>query len=172
MRSSLKNLIFSAIMLAAALLLPLLTANIQQLGNMLCPMHIPVFICGFICGWKWGLGVGALAPILRFAIFGMPPIFPTGAAMALELAAYAAAAALIYSALPKKPWAIYVSLICAMIAGRIVWGAIYSVFTSLAGIEFTFAMYLAAAFVNALPGMALHIAIIPPIVLALRKISA
>jgi len=70
---------------------------------MLCPMHIPVLLCGFLCGPAWAAIVGAVAPLLRFALFGMPPIFPTGTAMAFELAAYGAVSGLMYRLLPKKP---------------------------------------------------------------------
>ena len=81
----LKNLTLSAMFLALGLLLPLLTGQIQQIGNMLLPMHIPVFLCALICGWKYGLAVGAILPLLRCVTFGMPPLFPTAIAMALEL---------------------------------------------------------------------------------------
>ena len=83
-----KKLVYSALCLAIALVLPIITGNIQTIGNMLCPMHIPVLLCGFICGPWWGLVVGALAPLVRFLIFSMPPIYPTAIAMAFELAAY------------------------------------------------------------------------------------
>ena len=50
-----RNLIYSALFLALAYVLPFLTGQIQQIGNMLCPMHIPVLLCGFICGWQSAL---------------------------------------------------------------------------------------------------------------------
>ncbi len=55
---------------------------------MLLPMHIPVLLCGLICGWKYGILVGFILPLLRHTIFGMPILFPTGIAMAFELATY------------------------------------------------------------------------------------
>ena len=60
-----KKMTFSALFLAIAYILPFLTGQIQQIGNMLCPMHIPVLLCGFICGAPWGGLVGIVAPILR-----------------------------------------------------------------------------------------------------------
>ena len=54
-------------------------------------MHIPVLLCGFLAGPLWGLLVGAVAPFLRFVLFGMPPLMPMGVAMAFELATYEAA---------------------------------------------------------------------------------
>ncbi len=88
MKVNLKKLVLSGVFLALALLLPFVTGQIPQIGAALAPMHIPVLLCGFVCGWPFGLVVGFVAPLLRFMLFGMPPIFPTGIAMAFELAAY------------------------------------------------------------------------------------
>ena len=65
----LKKLVFSAMLLAIAMLLPFLTGQIPEIGKALCPMHIPVLLCGFICGWPWGVAVGFIAPLLRSVIF-------------------------------------------------------------------------------------------------------
>jgi len=70
--------------IAIGLVLPFFTGQIPQIGRMLLPMHIPVFLCGLICGWKYGLMVGFILPLLRYAVFGMPVIFPNGIAMAFE----------------------------------------------------------------------------------------
>ena len=63
--SRLKNMVLTAFFIALALLLPLLTVQNPQIGNMFSPMHIPVLLCGFICGWPWGLIAGLVSPILR-----------------------------------------------------------------------------------------------------------
>ena len=57
-----KKLVYSALFLALALVLPFLTGQIQTFGQMLAPMHLPVLLCGFVCGPVWGLAVGAVAP--------------------------------------------------------------------------------------------------------------
>ena len=87
-KNELKNLVIAAMLLAVGLVLPFLTGQIQQIGNMLLPMHFPVILCGLICGWKYGLGVGFILPLLRSVIFGMPVMYPNAFAMAFELAAY------------------------------------------------------------------------------------
>ena len=89
-RNHVKQLVLASMFLALALALPFLTGQIPQIGSMLCPMHIPVLLCGFFCGWPWGAAVGAVAPLLRSLIFGMPPMFPTALCMAFELATYGA----------------------------------------------------------------------------------
>lgn len=107
------------------------------------PMHIPVLLCGFVCGWPWGLAVGVVAPPLRSVLFGMPPMYPTALCMAFELAAYGAVAGLMYRALSKKKSNIYVALITAMIAGRLVWGAARFLCTGLDPSKFGFAAFWA-----------------------------
>ncbi len=164
-----RKLVCAAACLAIAMVLPLLTGQIPQIGNMLLPMHIPVLLCGFLCGWPWGLVVGFVAPLLRFAIFGMPPLFPTGVAMAFELATYGAVAGLLYRLLPKKVPYLYASLLAAMAAGRIVWGVVQFAIAGLQQTAFPFSAFLAGAVVNAIPGIVLQIVLIPPLVLALRR---
>ena len=165
----LRKLVAAAVCLALCLVLPFLTGQIPQIGSALSPMHIPVLLCGFICGPWYALAVGFIAPALRFVLFGMPPIYPTGLAMCFELAAYGVLTGLLYRALPKKTGNIYLALIAAMLGGRIVWGAARAVMSGVGDHSFTWAAFLAGAFTNAIPGIVLHIVIIPPIVLALRR---
>ena len=86
-RREIRNLVLAAMFVALGLVLPFLTGQVPQIGNMLLPMHLPVLLCGLICGWQYGGVVGFILPPLRYVMFGMPPIFPTGVAMAFELAA-------------------------------------------------------------------------------------
>ena len=112
-----KNLVTAAVCLALCMVLP-------QIGSALSPMHIPVLLAGFLCGPWWAMAVGAVAPLLRFALFHMPRIFPTGLAMCFELAAYGLVSGLLYRTLPKRPVNIYAALTGAMLAGRVVWGVV------------------------------------------------
>lgn len=167
----LKKLIVSALMLALAFVLPFFTGQIPQIGSMLCPMHIPVLLCGFFCGWQYGLAVGLLAPILRSLFLGMPPLFPTAFAMMFELGVYGCLSGLMYAWLPKKPLYVYVSLITAMIAGRLVWGAVmYAVSIASASVSFGAAAFLAGAFINAIPGIIIQIVLIPILVITLSPL--
>ena len=168
-RKNTRRLTCAALCLALALVLPFLTGQIPQIGQALSPMHIPVFLCGFLCGWPWGLVIGFLAPLLRSLLFGMPVIFPNACAMAFELAAYGFFSGLLYKLLPKKTVCIYITLLVSMVCGRIVWGLARYVFAGLQGSSFTFAAFLAGAVTNAVPGIILHIVLVPLIVLALQK---
>lgn len=163
------KLTYAALCLALALVLPFLTGQIPQIGQALSPMHIPVFLCGFLCGWPWGLAVGFIAPLLRSALFGMPVFFPGACAMALELAAYGFVSGILYRLLPKRTGYIYITLLVSMIAGRIVWGLARLLFAGLQGSSFTFAAFIAGAVTNAVPGIILHIILVPLIVLALKR---
>ena len=164
------KLVYAAVCLALAIVLPFLTGQIPAVGQMLSPMHIPVLLCGFICGWGWGLGVGFVAPLLRHVLFSVPRM-PMGAAMAFELATYGLVAGLLYRMLPKKVSSVYISLIVAMILGRIVWGAARFAIAGLQGSSFPMSAFVAGAFVEAIPGIILHIILIPAVVIALRRAS-
>ena len=164
-----RKLTYAALFLALALVLPFLTGQIPQIGSALSPMHIPVLLCGFLVGWPWGLAVGFIAPPLRSVIFGMPAMFPGAFAMAFELAVYGLVSGILYRLLPKKKWSIYVTLVVAMLAGRVVWGIARLILAGLSGSSFTWALFLAGAFTNAIPGIILHIVLIPVIVMALER---
>lgn len=165
MRSpGLRNLVLSALFLALGLVLPFLTGQIPQFGSMLLPMHLPVLLCGFACSWPWGLAVGAVTPLLRCLLFTMPPL-PTALAMAFELAAYGCCTGLLYRRLPRTVPMLYAALVAAMAAGRIVWAAATWCITG----SLTMQAFLAGAFLNAWPGIAAQLLLVPPLVLALRR---
>ncbi len=163
-----KKMILSALFLALAFVLPFLTGQIPEFGAMLCPLHIPVLLCGFICGWPYGLVVGFIAPLFRSFVLGMPPIL-TALAMAFELAAYGAVSGIMHRLLPKKKPYIYVSLLTAMVVGRLVWGAATFLILASSGGTFTFSAFLMGAVLGALPGILVQIVLIPLLVMALSK---
>ncbi len=170
MKNSIKNLTLAAMFLALCMVLPFLTGQIPQIGSMLLPMHIPVLLCGLICGWKYGLAVGAIAPIMRSLILGMPPMFPSAITMAFELATYGFVIGWLFA---HAKWqcikSLYRCMIVAMLAGRIVWGIASAVILGVSGEGFTFAAFLAGAFTNAIPGIVLQLLLVPAIMLLLNK---
>lgn len=169
-KNQLVNLTLAAMFLAIGLLLPLLTGQIKQIGNMLLPMHIPVILCGLICGWQYGLAVGFVVPLLRCAIFGMPMLFPTAISMAFELATYGFAVGFLYF---HSRWkcviALYRCMIIAMLSGRVVWGIVQTCLLGLGENGFTFSAFIAGAFLNAIPGIILQLVLIPSIMIALNR---
>ena len=165
-----QNLALSAMFMAIGLVLPFLTGQIPQIGSMLLPMHIPVFLCGLICGGPWGALVGLILPLLRSVLFGMPPLFPTAIAMCFELMTYGFVAGFLYS---RSRWqcviALYRSMIASMVAGRLVWGAAQIVLLGLSGNAFTLQAFMAGALLNAIPGIVLQLLLIPAIMVALNR---
>ena len=168
-KNDIKKLTLSAMFLALALVMPFLTGQIPQIGAMLCPMHIPVLLCGFFCGGPWGLLVGFVAPVLRSIIFGMPPMFPKAICMAFELATYGLVSGLLHKVLPKKKWTVYVSLILAMIAGRVVWGLAMLICMGFDTTKFGMTAFVSGALLNAIPGIIVQLVLIPIIVITLEK---
>ena len=163
-----RKLTYSALYLAIALALPFLTGQIPEIGSMLCPMHIPALLCGFVCGWPWGLAVGFVSPLLRSLLFGMPTAY-TAAAMAFELAAYGAVSGILYRIFPRRNWSVYVTLIAAMIVGRLVWGCGQFMMAGLQHTAFDRSLFLAGAVTNALPGILVQIILIPILVITMEK---
>lgn len=165
------RLVLAAMFLALALLLPFLTGQIPKIGDMLCPMHLPILLCGFFCGPWFGLVAGACAPLLRFVFFQMPPLYPTGVGMCFELAVYGFVSGLLYRFLRNRMnryLAVYLSLFIAMLAGRAVWGIVRTILYSIGGKPFGMSAFLAGAFLNAIPGILLQLVLIPAIVIAVN----
>lgn len=168
-KTNVKKLILAALFLAMAMVLPFLTGQIPEVGNMLCPMHIPALLCGFFCGWPWGRMVGFVAPLLRSVTFGMPPMFPVAFCMAFELATYGTVSGMLYQKLGKKKRSIYVALLVAMVLGRLVWGAARLVCAGLDTTAFGLSAFWAGAITTAIPGIIVQIVLIPVLVIALEK---
>ena len=170
MKETTKKITLSAMFITIGLVLPLLTGQIPQIGNMLLPMHIPVFLCGLICGWQYGAAVGFILPLMRSVIFGMPVMFPMAVSMALELMTYGLVAGLLYGISRHQCiFALYRSMIAAMLSGRAVWGISQVIFLNLRGTGFTWKAFLSGAFFNAIPGIIIQLMLIPAIMLALHK---
>ncbi len=171
-KTAIQKLAAAAMLFALGLLLPFVTGQIPEIGNMLLPMHIPVLLCGFVCGWKYGFAVGALLPIIRSFLFGMPPLYPSAVTMAFELAAYGFFTGFIYLILRKKNLtAVYISLITSMIAGRVVKGIANAVCYGIINKGYTFVMFISGAFLEAVPGIIIQLILIPAILLAIKKTS-
>lgn len=169
LRQYIKNMVLAAMFMAIGLVLPFLTGQIPQVGNMMLPMHLPVLLCGLICGWQYGGVVGFVLPLFRYTLFGAPPM-PVGIAMAFELAAYGAVVGFLYA---RSRWqcviALYRCLIAAMIAGRIVWAAARMVLMGVSSVPFTWEIFLSSAVITAIPGIILQLIAIPAIMVALNR---
>ena len=168
--NNVKKLAVTAMLFAVGMVLPFFIGQIPAIGKMLLPMHIPVLLCGFIVGWQYGALIGFLLPIVRGLVFGMPPLYPNAVAMAFEMAAYGFVSGYLYS---HARWQctkmLYISLVTAMLAGRLVWAFAEVILLGIGGNTFTWEMFAAGAFLNAIPGIIVQLALIPLIMVALRR---
>ncbi len=163
------RLVFSSLFLALAIILPtVISMGTPQIGQRLLPMHIPVMLCGFICGTPYGMAIGFTAPLLKFVLTGTP-MMPSAISMAFELAMYGTVCGFLYKAFPKKIGYVYPTLIISMISGRIVNGIINYLLTTSADNTFMLKPFITLTTVNAIPGIIIQLAIIPLVILALRK---
>lgn len=164
-----KKVILGGFFIALGFVLPLFTGQVPVIGSKLLPMHIPVFLGGFIMGGPTGFMIGFILPLLRSAVYSMPPMFPMAISMAFELGAYGLATGIIYRILPKNKIRVYITLIVSMILGRIVWGVASALLYRSMGMLFSLDMFIIMGFVNAIPGIIIQLILIPIIVIAMEK---
>ena len=168
--NTIKRMVLAAMFLSIGFVLPLFTSQIKEIGDTLLPMHLPVMLCGLICGWKYGFSVGLILPFFRSLVFGMPPIYPNAIWMAIELATYGFVIGFLYSLMKNKNIAsVYISLVSAMILGRIAWGVSKAVLLGFGGKAFTISMFIAGGFIDAFPGIIIQLVLIPLIMAILNK---
>jgi hypothetical protein len=89
--------------------------------------------------------------------------------MSFELATYGAVSGLLYKILPRRKSSVYITIVVAMLLGRAVWGIARLILAGLSGQSFTWALFLAGAFTNAVPGIILHLVLVPLLVIVLEK---
>lgn len=169
----LRKTILTSIFLALAIILPFFTGQLPVVGRSLLPMHVPVLICGLICGWRYGLVLGLSAPLLRSVMFGMPPLIPVGLPMAFELAVYGMISGSFFSVLKEKHGfnyrSVYISLLVAMLAGRIMWGTVRFMISQTLGIPFSWQLFVTGAVTTAIPGIIIQLILIPVLIISLKK---
>lgn len=166
--TKIKKLVYTALCIALGVVLPITFHSIPNAGSVFLPMHIPILLCGLICGWEYGLICGAVTPILSSLITGMPPIAYVPS-MTIELAIYGFVSGLLINIIKTKKASvnIYISLILAMIAGRLAYGFMNALIFK-AG-SYSMQVWLASAFITSFPGIIIQLILIPILVLALKK---
>ena len=166
--SYVKKAILTAACIALCVALPMAFHAIPNAGNIYCPMHMPVLLCGLVCGWPFGLLCGVAGPLLSALFTGMPSMayLPS---MIIELAVYGLTTGLIMQFVhTKKMMAdLYISLIAALLAGRIAAGAARALLFASGG--YSMEAWITGYFVTALPGLLIQLALLPAIAYALEK---
>jgi niacin transporter len=163
-----KKTVYTSLLIAVGVVLPVALHFVPNAGNVLLPMHVPVLICGIVCGLPYGVLCGLITPLVSSLFTGMPPAAMLSA-MLSELAVYGLISALLARTIrTKNIYAnVYIALLGAMLAGRIIFGILNSLIFK-AG-EYSAQIWLASAFVTALPGIIVQLILIPGVVIALQK---
>lgn len=165
--SSVKQMVLTAVCAALCVVLPIAFHSVPNAGSVFLPMHIPVLICGLICGWPYGLICGLIGPLLSSVITGMPPtaVLPS---MMVECGVYGLTASLVLQFLRTgNTYAdLYLALIAAMLAGRVVSGIAKALIFSRG---LTMSAWVTSSFVTALPGIVIQMVFLPSVVFALMK---
>lgn len=166
--TALNKLVITGVCIALCIVLPLTLHAVPNAGTLLSPMHLPVLLCGLICGAPYGLACGLIAPLLSSLITSMPPaaMLP---AMMIELAVYGLVSGLLirFVRTDKVIVNLYISLLGAMLSGRIIAGIARALF--FAGGTYSWNAWATAYFVKSLPGIIIQLILIPVIYLALRR---
>lgn len=160
------KLVKAGLFIAFGLIIPTIFHTVGMAGEIFLPMHLPVLLCGFLLGGRYGLIAGLITPLLSSVLTGMPPIFPVSISMALELASYGCISGWMYKG---KKINVFVSLIVAMIAGRIVSGAANYILLSMAGKKYMLAAFLTSSFVTPVWGIIIQLIAIPVIINLVNK---
>ena len=165
MNSITKKLVSCALCIALGVLLPMAFHVIPNAGSIFLPMHIPVLICG----WPYGLACGIITPFISSVMTSMPPAMMLPQMM-IELAVYGLVAGLCtqYISMKNEMTKLYMSLIIAMLAGRIMNGFVNACILSTQG--YTLSVFMMASFITCLPGIILQLIVIPVLVRILNRI--
>ncbi len=165
MKFSVKNLVLAGLFTALGILMPTLFHMMGlNAGQVFLPMHFPVLLCGLVCGWRYGGTCGFIVPLLCSLLTGAPPLFPIALGMAFELCAYGLIAGIM-----REKFNVYVSLITAMIGGRLVYSLFAAIFTGAFASSDAVKALAVSLFVTSLPGVMLQILILPSLTYALYK---
>lgn len=166
--SVVKKSIITAVCIALCYVVPLLFHGVQNAGRVFLPMHLPVFLCGLICGWQYGLLCGLAGPALSSLLTSMPPaaILPS---MMLELAVYGCVSGLMMRFIrTKNTYAdLYISLIAALLCGRVVAGLMQALIFSKGAYSMT--AWVSGYVVTSWPGTLIQLVLLPSVVFALMK---
>ncbi|HOO32943.1 MAG TPA: ECF transporter S component [Thermotogota bacterium] len=162
-----RKMVFAAMFVALGIVIPRVFHMIggAALGSVLLPMHLPVLIGAMLIGPFYGLIIGIGSVLVGF-LLGMPAM-PMAAFMFFELATYGLVAG--YFGFNRK-MNVYLSLILAMLIGRVVSLSAMLIAIHLLGISLPPVFGTIAMFSTGIPGMILQVVIVPPLVILLRRL--
>jgi riboflavin transporter FmnP len=156
-----RKTIYAGVFIALGVLLPMVFHMAGLGGSVFLPMHLPVLLAGLALGPGAGLSVGLLTPVLSFALTGMPPLSPPILPMMVaELAAYGGVAGWLARG-RKEAGATLLATLGALVAGRVVLGAVAWVAGTWFGFQASPIPYVLGSVVTGLPGIVLQVVALP-----------
>ncbi len=162
-----RKVVLSGLFIAFGVLLPTIFHQFNMGGPAFLPMHIPVLIAGLFLGPMAGLLVGLATPIISSLLTGMPVFFPMLPIMVFELGAYGLVSGLFSEKLKMNS---YISLIAAMIGGRIIAGVVVFILATFFGFKGAGPiLFVQGAVVTGLPGIIIQLVFVPPVVKLLKQ---
>lgn len=166
--STIQKTTITGVCIALCVVLPFAFHGIPSGGRIFCPIHIPVLICGLVCYWRYGMICGLLGPVISSLLTGMPAaaVLPP---MMIECAVYGAVTGLIMQFVHTGRIYVdlYLGLITAMIAGRVLAGVSRALFFT-SDIN-TVGYWMSIYFVSTLPGIVVQLVLLPMLVIALTR---
>ncbi len=167
--SSVKKITLCGVCIALCAVLPPVF-HMVGMGSILSPMHIPVLLCGLVCGWACGAFCGLAGPLAAHLINGAPPAAML-ASMIPELMVYGLICGLLMKLVRTGNLCadIYCALVPAMLLGRAAGGAARALLMMGGGESYTLAMWAGAYLIQAIPGIILHLILIPALVVTLTR---
>jgi uncharacterized membrane protein len=161
-----REIVLSGLFIALGLLVPMAFHAIGGTGPVFLPMHLPVLIGGFILSPLFALMVGVLTPLISSVLTGMPVLMPMAFIMMVELGIYGLAVSLF----KEKGINNVITLISAMIIGRISAGIMVAILVGLIGIRFAPPVtFLIGAVTTGIPGILIQLIFIPILLSAVKK---
>jgi len=169
--SSVKKMVITAMLVALGIVLPMVFHMIPHglAGRALLPMHVPVLLAGLIVGPFLGFFAGLITPLFSSMTTGMPAAGLSMYSMMIELSVYGAVSGLVmrYVHTRKIVLDLYISLIAAMLVGRIVAGLAQALL--LFNGVYVIGLWVTSYFTTSLPGIILQILFVPTIVITLER---
>lgn len=162
-----KKIVICAACIALCVVLPMAFHSIPNAGQVILPMHIPVLLCGLMCPWPYGFACGLLGPLLSTVTTGMPPaaMLPS---MMVECAVYGMIAGIMMRFVrTKKAWLdLYISMVTAMVAGRVVAGLAKAWILTPGTAPFA---WVTTSLVSGIPGIVIQLILLPLLIAALTQ---
>ena len=165
--SYVRSIVFTAVCAALCIVVPMAFHSIPNAGTVFLPMHIPVLLCGLVCGWPYGLLCGLIGPLLSSVTTGMPPMAMLPSMM-VECATYGLVTGLMMGFVRTRSATadLYISLITAMLLGRVVSGLAKALIFSPGTAPFA---WVTTSLVAGIPGILIQLVLMPTVVFALTQ---